>query len=172
LVDGNGASAFPNAEVKVPSVESAFWMSDENMNKAQGPLAGAFKNVRRVMGVVTKQVGQYEWNKEAAPGITAIATPGHTPGHTSFAVASGKSKLLVQSDVTNNPFLFLRNPGWHVAYDMDGAKAEQTRRQFYDMAAAEKTLIAGFHFPFPSLGYVEKDGAGYRLVPASWQPVI
>jgi hypothetical protein len=74
--------------------------------------------------------------------------------------------------VTNNPYLFLRNPNWHVAYDMDGAKAEETRRKFYDMASAEKTLIAGFHFPFPSLGYVEKDGANYRLVPAPWMPVL
>jgi hypothetical protein len=40
------------------------------------------------------------------------------------------------------------------------------------MAVAEKALIAGFHFPFPSLGYVEKDGASYRLVPIAWQPAI
>jgi hypothetical protein len=31
---------------------------------------------------------------------------------------------------------------------------------------------AGFHFNFPSLGYVEKDGAKYRLVPTAWSPVI
>ncbi len=172
LLDSSGASAFPNAEIKVPAAESAFWMDDGNMSKAQGPLLGAFQNVRRVMGPVAKQISKYDWNKEIAPGITAIPTTGHTPGHTSFVIASGNSKLLVQSDVTNNPFLFLRNPGWHVQYDMDGPKAEETRRRFLDMAAAEKTLVAGFHFPFPSLGYVEKDGPGYRLVPIAWQPVI
>ena len=172
LLDAAGTSAFPNAVIKVPSVESAFWMDDGNMNKAQGGLANAFKNVRRVMGPVTKQITKYEWNKEVAPGITAISTVGHTPGHTSFVVASGNGKLLVQSDVTNNPYLFLRHPNWHVTYDMDGTKAEETRRKFYDMASAEKTLIAGFHFPFPSLGYVEKDGTNYRLVPAPWMPVL
>jgi hypothetical protein len=40
------------------------------------------------------------------------------------------------------------------------------------MAAAEKTLISGYHFPFPGLGWVEKSGAGYRLVPALWSPVL
>jgi hypothetical protein len=30
----------------------------------------------------------------------------------------------------------------------------------------------GFHFPFPSLGQIEKDGAGYRLVPAAWNPAL
>lgn len=172
LVTADGKSAFPNAEIKVPAGEWAYWMDDGNMGKAQGGLLGAFKNVRRVMDVVAKQVSQYPWDKEVVSGITAIATVGHTPGHTSFVIASGNGKLLVQSDVTNNPFLFLRHPGWHVQYDMDGNKAEETRRKFYDMAAAEKTLVAGFHFPFPSLGYVEKRGNGYDLVPITWTPTL
>jgi hypothetical protein len=87
-------------------------------------------------------------------------------------VASGSAKMLVQSDVTNIPELFLRNPDWHVAFDIDPEKAVQTRRKFYDMASADKTLIAGFHFLFPSLGHVEKDGTGYRLVPIRWSPVL
>ena len=78
----------------------------------------------------------------------------------------------VQSDVTNIPELFLRNPEWHVAFDIDPAKAVQTRRRFYDTASAERTLIAGFHFSFPSLGYVEKDGNNYRLVPIRWSSVL
>jgi len=78
----------------------------------------------------------------------------------------------VQSDVTNIPELFLRNPGWHVAFDIDPDKAVTTRRKFYDMASTEKALICGFHFSFPSLGYVEKDGANYRLVPVAWSPTI
>ena len=48
----------------------------------------------------------------------------------------------------------------------------QTRRKFYDMAAAEKALVIGFHFNFPSIGHVEKDGAKYRLVPVAWNPVL
>jgi hypothetical protein len=50
--------------------------------------------------------------------------------------------------------------------------AAATRHKFYDMASTEKALVAGFHFSFPSLGYVEKDGPRYRLVPVAWQPVI
>jgi hypothetical protein len=30
----------------------------------------------------------------------------------------------------------------------------------------------GYHFPFPSLGHVEKDGKGYRLVPMNWSTTI
>jgi hypothetical protein len=57
-------------------------------------------------------------------------------------------------------------------FDVDPVQAAQTRHKFYDMAAAEKALVVGFHFQFPSLGYVEKDGGKYRLVPVAWNPVI
>jgi hypothetical protein len=40
------------------------------------------------------------------------------------------------------------------------------------MAAADKLLIAGFHFAFPSQVYLEKDGSGEGLVPIRWNPVL
>ncbi len=169
----DGGLAFPNAEIKAPAPDWAFWMSDENMAKAANDMMkGYFANTRKILANIADKVTRYEWGKEVAPGITALDASGHTPGHTAFAVASGSARLLVQSDVTNIPELFLRNPDWHVAFDIDPVKAVETRRRFYDMAAAEKTLIAGFHFAFPSLGRVEKDAAGYRLVPIAWNTVL
>ena len=38
--------------------------------------------------------------------------------------------------------------------------------------SADKLLVSGYHFPFPGLGYIEKAGSGYRLIPAAWNPVI
>jgi hypothetical protein len=50
--------------------------------------------------------------------------------------------------------------------------AEKTRRRVYDMVVAEKLQVQGFHYPFPGLGNVVKDGSGYRVVPAPWNPTI
>jgi len=170
----DGGLAFPNAEIMVPAVDWAFWTSEDNIAKAQSNdmMKNYFANVKKIYTGIESKVTQYEWGKEVAPGITSIATPGHTPGHTSFAVASGNAKVLIQSDVTNIPELFLRNPDWHVAFDVDGDLAQQTRHKFYDMAAAEKATVVGFHFTFPSIGHVEKDGDKYRLVPSAWNPTI
>jgi hypothetical protein len=55
---------------------------------------------------------------------------------------------------------------------VDPDVAQATRHKFYDMAATEKATVVGFHFTFPSIGHVEKDGAKYRLVPIAWSPVI
>jgi glyoxylase-like metal-dependent hydrolase (beta-lactamase superfamily II) len=169
----DGSIAFPNAEIKAPAPEWAFWMSDDNMNKASSKMMqDYFANTRKILGGLENKITRYDWDKEVAPGVTALGTPGHTPGHTSFAVASGSGRILVQSDVTNIPQFFLRNPDWHVAYDIDPEQAAKTRHKFYDMAAAEKMLVTGFHFSFPSAGHVEKEGAAYRLVPVAWSAAL
>jgi glyoxylase-like metal-dependent hydrolase (beta-lactamase superfamily II) len=170
----DGSMAFPNAEIMVPAKDWDFWMSDENAAKAQSSemMKNYFTNVKKVYAGIESKVTKYDWGKEVAPGITSVAAPGHTPGHTAFAVASGGSTILIQSDVTNIPELFLRNPDWHVAFDVDPAMAQETRHKFYDMAAAEKATVVGFHFTFPSIGHVEKDGTKYRLIPSAWNPVL
>ncbi|MBH5371342.1 MBL fold metallo-hydrolase [Bradyrhizobium glycinis] len=170
----DGALAFPNAEIMVPGKDWEFWSSEDNAAKAESNpmMKNYFANVKKTFAGLESKVTKYEWGKEVAPGITSIATPGHTPGHTSFAVASGDAKVLIQSDVTNIPEFFLRNPDWHVMFDNDAALAQATRYKFYDMAAAEKATVIGFHFAFPSVGHVEKDGAKYRLIPSAWNPTI
>lgn len=170
----DGAMAFPNAEIMVPAKDWAFWTSEDNASKAESNpmMKNYFANVKKTFAGLQSKVTKYDWGKEVAPGITSIGTPGHTPGHTSFAVPSGDKKILIQSDVTNIPEFFLRNPDWHVIYDTDAALAQETRHKFYDMAAAEKATVVGFHFTFPSVGHVEKDGAKYRLIPSAWNPTI
>ena len=173
LRSADGGLAFPNAEVLVPAPDWAYWMNDTEMNKLpEGYTKSVYPGIRKVFAGLENKVTQYEWGKEIVPGITSVATPGHTPGHTSFVLASGSAKILVQSDVTNIPHLFLRHPTWQVMYDVDPLKAAETRKKFYDMAAADKFLIQGFHFPFPSAGHVEKADSEYRLVPIAWNPML
>jgi glyoxylase-like metal-dependent hydrolase (beta-lactamase superfamily II) len=170
----DGSLAFPNAELMVPAKDWEFWTSEENAAKAQSNpmMKNYFADVKKTFAGIESKVTKYDGGKEVAPGITPIAVPGHTPGHMAFAVASGNSKVLIQSDITNIPEFFLRNPDWHVMFDVDPLAAQETRHKFYDMAAAEKALVVGFHFTFPSIGHVEKDGAKYRLIPVAWNPVL
>ncbi|WP_454628806.1 MBL fold metallo-hydrolase [Bradyrhizobium cenepequi] len=174
LLTADGAPAFPNAEVLVPAVEWKFWMDDGEMSRAPaGRMQNLFKNNRSIFETsLQKKVTPYEWGKEVAPGLLAVETPGHTPGHTAYVLSSGRGKVFIQSDVTNNPNPFATNPGWHAFFDQDGAMAEKTRRRVYDMVAADKLQLQGFHYPFPGLANIEKDGNGYRVIPAPWNPVI
>lgn len=168
----DGTAVFPNAEVMVPAAEWAFWMDDTRMNAAPDAMKGAFAGVRRVFGPVAKNVKQFEPGKELVPGLTPVAAPGHTPGHTVFALASGSGKLMIMSDTTNHPALFVRNPDWSAVFDMDGPQAAATRRKLLDMASAERMQVAFYHAPFPAVGHIAKDGNGFELVPVQWTPAI
>jgi glyoxylase-like metal-dependent hydrolase (beta-lactamase superfamily II) len=174
LLTADGKPAYPNAEILVPAKEHAFWMDDGEMSRApKGRMEGMFKNNRKVfVDGLKNKVTPYQWDKELAPGVTAVGTPGHTPGHTSFVIASGKDKVFVQSDVTNAPFLFVRNPRWHLVFDQDPKMAEATRLKVYDMLAAEKLLVQAYHYPFPAAGHIEKAGDGYRVHPVKWTPTL
>ena len=174
LLAADGNPAFPNAEVLVPATEWKFWMDDGEMSRAPaGRMQGLFKSNRAIFEAgLKRKVTPYEWGKEVAPGLLAVETIGHTPGHTSYVLSSGSGKVFIQSDVTNNPCLFAAHPEWHAYFDQDGDVAEATRRRVYDMLVAEKLQVQGFHYPFPGLGNIEKDGSGYRVVPAPWNPSI
>ena len=173
LLGSDNKLAFPNAEVMVPAAEWKYWTDEGNMSRAPEALKGNFNNVRRVFGALDNKVTQYEADKEIVPGITSVATYGHTLGHTSHILASGSGKVIVQADVTAGmAFLFVQNPEWHFGFDMDKPLAVQSRRRLYDMAATDKTLVQGFHFNFPGTAYIEKAGNGYRLIPAAWNPTL
>jgi len=157
---------FLNAVVHVPSVEYKFWMDPagiEKLPEARRPLA---KRVQEMFPLMKDKVQVFEGDKEVVPGIRPIDAPGHTPGHTAFHVSSGNDQLIVLSDVTNIPALFVKNPGWQAAFDQDAPTAEATRRKLLDRVVADKTMVTGYHFPFPAAGRIVKDGASYAFVPA------
>jgi glyoxylase-like metal-dependent hydrolase (beta-lactamase superfamily II) len=167
LKEGN--AVFTNAEVMVPDAEWAFWTDEAKAAAAPDGMKPAFANVKRVFDPMKAQVKQYKAGQEVVTGVTAIAVPGHTPGHTAYVIGG---KLLALSDTTNHPALFVSNPGWQAIFDMDGTMAEASRRKMLDMAIADKLQVAFYHAPFPATGTIMKDGAGYKLVPVSWSPAV
>jgi glyoxylase-like metal-dependent hydrolase (beta-lactamase superfamily II) len=168
LAADNKSAAFPNAEIKVPANEWKFWMDDGEMSRASpGRMTELFQNNRRVFDALGRKVTVYDWDKEMAPGVTAVGTPGHSIGHTSYVVTSGGKTVFVQSDVCNNAFVFAPRPEWHGFFDQDPPQAAATRKRVYEMLVAEKLPVQAYHFPFPALRTVEKSGSGYRTTSIS-----
>jgi glyoxylase-like metal-dependent hydrolase (beta-lactamase superfamily II) len=166
LLMADNAAAFPNAEIRVPEQEWNFWMDDGAMGRAsKGRMTELFHNNRRVFDAFGRKVTRFAWDQDVAPGVTAVGTPGHSIGHTSFVVSSGSARLLVQGDINNQPAIFARYPEWHAGFDQDPAQACATRRRVYDMLVAEKMPMQAYHHPFPGVGRVERDGTGFRVVP-------
>ena len=167
----DGTLVFANAEITVPAAEWAFWTDESKMSQAPEAMKPAFQNVKRVFGPIAKDVRPYQADKELVPGLTPVAAPGHTPGHTVFAITAGNGRMMMMSDTTNHPALFVRNPDWSAIFDMDADKARETRKRLLEMAASERMQVAFYHAPFPSTGFIAKEGSSYDFVPTQWSAV-
>jgi glyoxylase-like metal-dependent hydrolase (beta-lactamase superfamily II) len=147
-------------------------MDDANMNAAPADLKLTFRNQRRIFSDIAKQITRFEPGAEVAPGIVTLPAPGHTPGHTVFAIHSGDQSLMVLGDTAQHPAVFARHPDWQAAFDVDGDAAVATRKKLFDRAAADRMLVTGYHFPFPACGHLVKTAGGYEHVPVLWQPTL
>jgi glyoxylase-like metal-dependent hydrolase (beta-lactamase superfamily II) len=167
LTDASGQAVFPNVPVLVPEREWAFWTDAGEESRSPEGRRPAFANVRQKFAPYQGRVTTFRAGAEVAPGITSLATEGHSPGHVSFLVADGNQQLLVIGDAVNNPAFFMTNPEWVPVFDMDPAMAVETRKRLLDRAATDRLQVVGYHFPMPATGRVERAGTSYRLVPAN-----
>ena len=108
--------------------------------------------------------------KEVVAGVTAIAAPGHTPGHTMYRISSGNQSLLIWGDIVHSAPLQFPHPDWAIAFDTDQDLAIATRTKVFDMTATDRLTVAGAHLPFPGIGHVVKSGTGYGYAPLFWAP--
>lgn len=93
--------------------------------------------------------------------ITAIPTPGHTPGHMSLTIVSGGQRALILGDVALHPAQ-VTETDWAVIFEMDQALAAQMRRQVFDRIEAENSTLVACHFPAPGFGrLVRLEGRRY-----------
>jgi glyoxylase-like metal-dependent hydrolase (beta-lactamase superfamily II) len=153
---------YQNVEIIVPEAEYKYWADPAVIATLPEARQGIAKRVQATMPN-WKNLKQVAGEKEVAPGVRAVFTPGHTPGHTSYHVSSGNQQLIVLGDVAVMPALNLRNPGWHIMFDQDAPLAEATRRKTLDRIVADKIIATGYHWGMPGAGTIAKDGDGYVL---------
>lgn len=166
LLGADGAPVFPAARIAVPEREWAFWTDAGEEARAPSNRQPGFAMTRRLFAPYAQRVERFAGEAEVAPGIRAVATHGHSPGHTSYLIADGGAQLMVIGDVATSAELFLPRPDWFPGFDQDPAAAVATRRTLFDRLATDRIPLVGYHFPMPGLGRVERAGTGYRFLPA------
>ncbi len=163
-----GAPAFPNAEVVVAEAEAAFWTDEGTAAQAPAEAQGLFQLAKGTLSAYGDAVTQVADGSEVAPGVKLMVSPGHTPGHSVLHIDGGDRDLLMLADTVHSADLHLAMPDVGFGFDTDSAMAAASRRRLFDMAAADKTLVAGSHIHFPGFGRILSDGEAYRFAPATW----
>ena len=166
LVGEDGKPTYPNARYVFGEVEFDFWRKGENVREARKTNLEMFRKVAVPLG---DKATFLKPDGEVVPGIRAVNAYGHSPGMLAFHVESDGRRLLVWGDVANQYVVSIQQPEWGTGFDDVKDAAIATRKRVLDMVATDKLPVAGFHMPFPSLGWVERSGTSYRWVPATYQ---
>src|SRR6202011_4559862 len=164
ISDGKNASLlFPSAEFVASETEVAFWSAPELPGKVspnQQPLV-----TQANLKLASPRLRLIKAGAEVAPGGATFDTAGHTPGHMSVQISSGREEMLLSGDVVVNSAVSFLHPEWPFGFDLDVPLATKARMAFLDRAAADKTLVGSYHLPFPGFGHIVREGSGYRWLP-------
>lgn len=159
LMEGD-TPTFPNARYVTGATEFDAWgaQGNDTFEAKMRPLA--------------EQTTMIDDGASGFAGHTAMAAFGHTPGHMVHMLESEGKSLLLAADFANHYVFSLARPDWEVSFDMDKAKAAETRKRLLDMLATDEIPFVGYHMPWPGTGYVERDGDGFRYLPTSYQLML
>lgn len=166
VIEG-GKPLFPNARYCIGQIEYDFWAPE---GKHTGDLEGMAAVFRANTKPVAERFTFLKPGDDVVPGIRAVEAYGHTPGHLNFLIESDGRAIYFWGDCAHHQVASLARPDWHCVFDIDRELAAATRKRVYDRLATDRLPVIGYHMPFPSVGYVERQGPGaYRWLPHSYQ---
>ena len=153
--------AFPNAEIAMSAREFAYWEAGD-VPEFRAPTLGLFQ---KLLAPRRAEIRMLEPGQSVAPGVSVAEGFGHSAGHLLFRVGD----LVMLNDAVPHFAISMAKPEWHFAMDDDPEAAAVTRRRELAAAADGRYPVSGFHFPFPSVGYIDRQGDGFVFRPHSYQ---
>lgn len=167
----NGAMAFRNAIIRVSQVDADYWLNDKNEQAAPKLLNSMFEGDKASLKpyIDAGRFKPFAYGQQLSPGITPIASPGHTPGHSFFMVESRGQQMLMWGDVVHVAAVQFPNPSVTLAYDSDAEMAENEREAIFSDAARKGYWIGAAHISFPGVGHVSASQGQFYWIPANYE---
>lgn len=164
LLDDFDEPVFTEASYLMGRAEWDYWWNPETVDTIGEARAAFAVGAKRRMEMIEDVVEFFDDGQEILPGIAAIASYGHTPGHMSFEVRAGGEAALIIGDAIGNHHVAFARPEWPSGPDQDFEMAIDTRKRLLDRLTAEQMLMIGFHLPNGGIGRAEAAGDGFRFV--------
>lgn len=169
----NERRLFTNATVYVAQAEADFWLGQDPNDEALVAAQPSIKMAHEALAPYIKRNRFQTFGPEqtSISGVQIIPTPGHTPGHSAYAVASQNERLYLWGDIIHNHAIQFSDPSVTVLFDIDPDQARATRAAILNTVVAQKIWVGGTHLPFPGLGRVRAEGNGYAWIPLDYAPL-
>ncbi len=166
FISADGTANFPNAELVITEAERAFWSDPANTDPVSETMAQWGALARAVLQAYADRLRIVAPGGEIAPGLRQIALPGHTPGHGGFRFQSAGEELVHVGDIVHAQTIQIPDPEISIVFDLDAAAAREHRKRLLDMLATDGVIFTGGHFLYPAFNRLEREGQGFRLLPA------
>ena len=166
LLDEFDDPLFYNATYMMGREEWDYWWNPETVNTIGDARAAFAVGAKRRMQAIEDAVVLFEDGQEILPGILALSTPGHTPGHMAFEIRHGATAALILGDAIGNHHVAFQRPDWESGSDQDMALAAKTRGMLFDRIMADDLAVVGFHLPNGGMGRVDKFKDGFKFIEA------
>lgn len=163
LLDEFDEPVFANAELVMGATEFAYWTDPATVASIGESRTTFAVGAQRRLSVMADRMRQVADGAEVLPGISARLTPGHTPGHLCWTIASGADSAMVVGDALGNHHVAFERPDWASGSDQDGAMAAASRVALLDQLATDETALIGYHLPGGGIGRAKREGATYRF---------
>jgi glyoxylase-like metal-dependent hydrolase (beta-lactamase superfamily II) len=163
--------AFPNAVIRAGKADGEYWLSQANMDKAPEAMKLFFKGAQTMLKpymAANKYKPIDGADVELVPGVRAINTAGHTPGHTIYSIESKGERMLFLGDLMHVAAVQFPDPSVTIQFDSDSKAAAAARKKVFADAAAKGSYLAVAHISFPGIGHIRAEGAGYAWVAANY----
>jgi glyoxylase-like metal-dependent hydrolase (beta-lactamase superfamily II) len=166
----DGKLNFANAVVRADKNDADFWLSADNLAKADKDSKGFFQGAQASLNpyVQAGKFKPFEGDTELVPGVKAHASHGHTKGHTTYFVESKGEKLALWGDLMHVAAVQFAEPGVTIKFDTDNKAAAAQRKAAYAEAAKQGYWVAGAHLSFPGIGHLASQGGGYQFIPVNY----
>ena len=167
----DGVAVFPKAVVHAGKGDVDHYLSQAEMARAPADSKDGFTTAMNAFGPyqAAGRLQPIAADSEIVPGVRSWATPGHTPGHTSYVIESKGAKLIVIGDLIHVAAVQLDDPTVTIAFDSDNKAAEAQRQKVFAQAARDGTLVAAAHLQFPGMGHLVASGKGFTWEPVNYQ---
>lgn len=166
IIDDFDELVFSEAQYWISAAEWDFWRAGDTLEKIGEARTSFVIGARNRFEYIEDRLHRFQPGTEIMPGIEAVDTSGHTPGHCSFSLRDGGEEALVTGDAIGNQVISFIRPDLDWGADQDLEKGVASRKMLLDRAATDKTKLIGFHLPFPGIGWVERQNGAYRFVAA------
>ena len=148
-----GSEVVPSGEAHPTFANARYWVNNADWRVfTRGALRKRAYMGAQVLPLQEQGILElFEGERALTDEVTTLPTPGHTPGHTSFLIASQGERAVITGDAIHARAQ-AQETHWSPRADSKPDVSAETRRDLLERIERDNAMLVSGHFPSPGFG--------------------